>query len=95
MPQTASAKKALRVSERRRAINDHWRGKLHATERKFKKALTGKNADEASALFVQLQSTLDRMARRHILHRNTAARTKSRFAAKITALSLQANKGTS
>lgn len=89
MPQTASAKKALRVSERRRAINDHWRRKLHATERKFTKALVAQSAEQARALFVRLQSTLDRMARRHILHRNTAARTKARLAAKVDALSPQ------
>lgn len=86
MPQTASAKKALRVSERRRAINDHWRTKLRFTERKFLKALDAKNSAEARALFLSLQSTVDRMARRHILHRNTAARKKSRFAATLTRL---------
>lgn len=83
MPQTASAKKALRVSERRRAINDRWRGKLRATERKFKKALSDKHADQARVLYLELQSTLDRMARRHIVHKNTAARTKSRFASAL------------
>lgn len=89
MPQTSSAKKALRVSARRRVINDRWRSKLRATERKFKVALSEKNAEQARVLYVQLQSTLDRMARRHILHRNTAARTKSRLAAKIAALPVQ------
>lgn len=86
MPQTASAKKALRVSERRRIINDHWRTKLRFTERKFLKAVSAKSGAEARTLFLSLQSTVDRMARRHILHRNTAARKKSRFAAKLARL---------
>lgn len=86
MPQTPSAKKALRVSERRRAINDRWRRMLRATERKFSKSLEAKNVAETQTLHRKLQSTLDRMARRHILHQNTAARTKSRLAAKLARL---------
>ncbi len=83
MPQTQSAKKALRVSARRQAINDRWRSKLHRMERTLAKALTAKNTQELATLAVTLQSTVDRMARRHILHRNTAARIKSRLAAKL------------
>lgn len=84
MPQTASAKKALRVSLRRRSINDRWRSKLRSLERTFRKAVTGKQREEAQRLYRELQSTLDRMARRNIVHRNTVARTKSRFATTLT-----------
>ena len=85
MPQTTSAAKALRGSKRRRANNDRWRLKFRALERKFRRALAegpstrGEAADDAGTLYLQLQSTLDRMARRDILHRNTAARRKSRL----------------
>lgn len=83
MPQTASAKKALRVSIRRRAVNDRWRDTFRSLERKFRHAVTEKKPDEARSLYQELQSTLDRMARRHIVHRNTAARRKSRLSAKL------------
>lgn len=83
MSQTTAATKALRVSDRRRAINDRWRAQFRTLERKFKKALAGQAAQDTQTLFVQLQSTLDRMARRDILHRNTAARKKSRLAAQL------------
>lgn len=86
MPQTQSAKKALRVSERRRAINDRWRRLLRATERKFRKSLENQNVAAARTLHTKLQSTLDRMARRRILHRNSTARAKSRLAAKLARL---------
>lgn len=86
MPQTAAAKKALRVAARRRAINDRWRTAFHVLERKFRKAVGEKNAETARSVYGELQSTVDRMARRHILHRNTAARVKSRAAAKIAGL---------
>lgn len=84
MPQTSAAKGALRQSERRRAINDRWRSKLRSIERQLKRAFAEQNAENARTLYVQLQSTVDRMARRHILHRNTAARVKSRFVAKLS-----------
>ncbi len=83
MPQTGAAKKALRVSRRRRTINDRWRNTLRSLERKFRQAMTGKKSDEAHALYGKLQSTIDRMARRHIVHRNTAARTKSRLSVRL------------
>lgn len=83
MPQTASAKKALRASLRRRATNDRWRDTLRSLERKFRSAVTAKKSDEAQSLYRELQSTLDRMARRHILHRNTASRTKAQSATKL------------
>ncbi len=86
MPQTTSAKKALRVATRRRAINDRWRSSFRNLERKFKKALSEKQLEEARTLSVKLQSTVDRMARRHIVHRNTAARIKSRASARVAAL---------
>lgn len=90
MPQTSSAKKALRVSARRRVINDRWREKLRTLERTFKKALAAKQADEARSVLTKVQSVVDRMARRHIVHKNTAARKKSRFAALLKNLSASA-----
>lgn len=90
MPQTSSAKKALRVSARRRVINDRWREKLRTLERTFKKALAAKKADEARSVLTKVQSVVDRMARRHIVHKNTAARKKSRFAALLKNLSASA-----
>lgn len=86
MPQTSSAKKALRVSARRRAINDRWRTAFHNLERRFKRALAEKKVEEARALSVKLQSTVARMARRHILHANTTARITSRAAAALRRL---------
>lgn len=83
MPQTAAAKKALRVSRRRRAINDRWRKTLRSLQRKFRQAMTEKKSDEARTLYGELQSTIDRMAQRHIVHRNTAARAKSRLSARL------------
>lgn len=86
MPQTSSAKKALRVSGRRRIINDRWRAKLRNLERMFKRALAAKKTDEVRSTLYRLQSTLDRMAQRHIVHKNTAARKKSRLSAALRKL---------
>lgn len=87
MPQTTAAKGALRQSRRRRVINDRWRDRLTFLKRKFSHALESQQADQVRTLYTELQSTIDRMARRNILHRNTAARYKSRFAARAARLS--------
>lgn len=86
MPQTASAKKALRASARRRAANDRWRAALRALRVTFARRVTERNLEEARATYHKLQSTIDRMARRHILHQNTAARITSRTAAALRRL---------
>lgn len=80
MPHMKAAKKALRASERRQIMHDRWRLRLHDLKRTFTKSLAAHRMDEARTTLVRVQSTLDRMARRHIIHKNTAARQKSRLA---------------
>jgi len=80
MPNTDAARKAIRTSARKGARNTHWRYRIENLQRKFRKAVSAKNATEANALFRDLQKTVDAAAQRHIIHRNTAARTKSRLA---------------
>lgn len=86
MPQTQSAKKALRASKNRRLINDRWRKKVRAALHAVQKAITTKDKKAAAATYLKLQSTLDRAARRNIIHKNKAARQKSRLQKSITSL---------
>lgn len=73
MPITKSAKKALRVSERRREINTRVRSTLKSTLKTF---LAAPSADKLSEAF----SRIDRAVKGKVMHRNTAARRKSRLA---------------
>jgi small subunit ribosomal protein S20 len=81
MPVTKSAKRALRVAHRRHAEN-------LLTKDMYKKAVkTARKAVEAGAanvgeLFSKAQSALDTAAKSKTIHRNKAARLKSRLAKK-------------
>lgn len=86
MPQTQSAKKALRASKNKRVINDRWRKKLRAALRTVQEAITAKDKKAAATAYHKAQSTLDRAARHNIIHKNKAARQKSRLLKAITSL---------
>lgn len=79
MPQLTAAKKALRVSARKRIQNDWWRDRLRHGIRSLKNTITAGQKKEAAALLLEVQSLLDRSARRHIIHPNKAAHQKAQF----------------
>ena len=80
MPITTSAKKALRQAERRRARNLIRKEAIVSVERKIKKLITAGKKTEAQALLPRAYKAIDKAAKRNILHKNTAARQKSRLA---------------
>jgi small subunit ribosomal protein S20 len=73
MPITASAKKALRQDRRRAIINKRIKRKIKETLKKARQKPTKKTLAEAA-------SALDRAAKKKIIHKNKAARLKSRLA---------------
>lgn len=79
MPNTESAKKRVRQSAKRRALNN-WRKRRVKTQIKaFEAAITAKNLDQAETEFRKVQAVLDRIVCTGTIHRNTAARRKSRL----------------
>jgi ribosomal protein S20 len=86
MPQTSAAKKALRVSDRRRVINDRWRRQLRESLHDMTNALKGGDAKVAQEAFVKTQKMIDRAAKHNILNSRTAARKKSRLQQAVTKL---------
>lgn len=72
MPITQSAKKALRVSEKKRAHNI-------VLENKFKKILKGAKKENLS----EVCSVIDKTAKNHIISKGKAARLKSRLTRKL------------
>ena len=86
MPQLKSAKKALVVSERKRKINDRWRRQLRDAVTALKKKLAETDETGAKEAFSTVERTLDRAARRNIIHANKAARQKSRFRKALNAI---------
>lgn len=79
MPRIKSAKKRMRQAKRATIQNRGQRSQLRTAVKKVRSA-TGEEATKAYAEAVKL---LDRAGRKNLIHRNTAARQKSRLAKAI------------
>jgi small subunit ribosomal protein S20 len=79
-----SALKANRQNIKRRAHNRELRAKLRTGLKSIRKSLDAKDVAGAKKALTSLQSLVDKMATKGIIHKNTASRYKSRLAAKIS-----------
>jgi small subunit ribosomal protein S20 len=79
MPNTASAKKEQRKNAKRRLLNRSQRSALRTAVKKARTAVETGAADAEQALR-QAVKKLDQAAGKHLIHKNAAARTKSRLA---------------
>ncbi|MEM9826320.1 MAG: 30S ribosomal protein S20 [Planctomycetota bacterium] len=79
MPNTASAKKRLRQNETRRLRNRSQRSSLRTQLRRVRDAVTAGDKDKAQSELRLAQKRLDQAAAKKLIHRNVAARTKSRL----------------
>jgi len=82
---TKSAEKAARQAIKHRAANVALRSKLRTAIRKATDVATSGKPDEARAALKTAQPTIDSMVSKGLIHRNKAARHKSRLAAKAKA----------
>lgn len=78
MPNHKSAEKRVRQNEKRRDVNRSNRTRLRTSIKKLRVALTG-NAEELQTLLPATISTIDKAVQKGVLHRNAAARHKSRL----------------
>jgi small subunit ribosomal protein S20 len=79
MPNHKSAEKRMRQNEKRRDVNRSNRGRLRTSIRKLRTALTAGDATSAQELLSATVSTIDKAVQKGVLHRNAAARYKSRL----------------
>ena len=86
MANTAQARKRARQAEKRRQHNTPLRSALRTVIKKVRKAIEGGDKAAAQATFHAATSVMDRIADKKIVHKNTAARHKSRLAKRIKAL---------
>jgi small subunit ribosomal protein S20 len=84
MPNHKSAEKRVRQSERRRLINRNNRTKLRTSIKKLRTALEGSDAKVAGGLLPLTVSEIDKAVKKGALHRNAAARHKSRLTIRVT-----------
>lgn len=74
-----AAEKALRKSEQRRLHNLKRKEGIRQVMRQIRKHLSAGQREEAKALLPQLAKVADKAAARGTIHKNKAARLKSRF----------------
>lgn len=79
-----SALKANRQNIKRRDHNRALRAKLRTGLKSIRKSLDGKDIEAAKTALHSLQSLVDKMATKGIIHKNTASRYKSRLAARVS-----------
>lgn len=86
MANSKSAEKRIRVSERRRQRNRPFRSSARTLVKKAELAITAGDQGAAGEAVLMASRTLDRVASKGIIHRNNAARRKSRLLKKFNAL---------
>ncbi|MCL5975657.1 MULTISPECIES: 30S ribosomal protein S20 [unclassified Methylophaga] len=79
MANSAQAKKRARQAEVSRQLNASQRSAMRTKVKAIRKAIIAGDKEQAVAAFKAAVPVLDRMARKGIIHKNTAARGKSRL----------------
>lgn len=86
MANTIKAKKRAIQSEKRRQHNTSLRSMYRTFIKKVEAAIIAKNKDNAVTAFKNAVPVIDKMVSKGIIHKNKAARHKSRLTAKIKAI---------
>ena len=98
MPIIQSAKKQLRQNKKRNARNTHFKKLFTEARVAFEKAVKAGDAKTAKTLYINttdkdgkttksgLQSLIDKLAKKNILHPNNASRKKAKYAGMIKSL---------
>lgn len=87
MANTAQARKRARQAVKQNAHNSSQRSTLRTAVKAVRKAIEAGDKTAAAEVFLKSVSTIDRIADKKIIHKNKAARHKSRLTAAIKALS--------
>ncbi|OGA34319.1 MAG: 30S ribosomal protein S20 [Betaproteobacteria bacterium RIFCSPLOWO2_12_FULL_64_23] len=86
MANTDSARKRSRQAEKQRRHNSGLRSTLRSALRDVNKAIVAGDKDVAKKALNRSSGIVDRIADKKIIHKNKAARHKSRLAAAIKAM---------
>lgn len=87
MANTAQTRKRARQSEKRRQLNAPLRTMVRSAMKRVTKAVAAGDKATAETVYRESTSVVDRIAdKKRIIHKNKAARFKSRLAAHIKAM---------
>ena len=83
MPQIKSNIKTMEKDAARHAAKSRVKSSVHTAIRRTTEAIATGDADAVKKAYDKASSVIDSAARKGVLHKNTAARKKSRLAAKV------------
>lgn len=86
MPNKKSAAKRVLIAEKNRLYNRYWKTRCKTAAKNFLTAVEGNDKELATQRLNEAQSVLDKAVVKGVIHRNTAARRKSKMALKAAAL---------
>ncbi|MGD9647495.1 MAG: 30S ribosomal protein S20 [Pirellulales bacterium] len=89
MPNTKSAKKRLRQSLDRRARNRAAKSNLRSLVKKVRAAVKEADGPAAAEALKAAQARFDKAAAHGVIHKNAAARVKSRLTAAVKGIGVQ------
>ncbi|TDX51082.1 30S ribosomal protein S20 [Orenia marismortui] len=79
MANSKSAKKRIRVSEKRTAINKNRKSQLKTAVKRFEEAVEAGNVEAAKEKLNTAKKIIDKTAAKGTIHKNNAARKKSKL----------------
>ena len=82
MPNHKSAEKRVRQSEKRRVINRSNRSKVRTYIKKLRAALDSGKSEDVQNVLPEVMSVIDKSVQKGVMHKNAAARYKSRLTVK-------------
>ena len=89
MPNHKSAEKRVRQTVKRHAVNRNNQSRLRTQIKKLRAALASADVQQSTELLSPTIATIDKAVNKGILHKNTAARYKSRLTRHVNSLPQQ------
>ncbi|MGI6557686.1 MAG: 30S ribosomal protein S20 [Limnochordia bacterium] len=86
MPKVSSAAKRVRVTEKRTLRNRQVKSAMRTAIRKYLQAIEAGSREEAEQSLRKAISQIDRAASKGVIHKNQAARRKSRLSKRLASL---------
>lgn len=86
MANSAQARKRARQAVALNHHNSSMRSMMRTSIKRVRQAIEAGDKEAANASFIKASSALDRVADKNLIHKNKAARHKSRLAAAIKAI---------
>lgn len=85
MPNIKASIRSVKTDAERRARNFPVKTAIRSVSRKVLEAVEAGKADEAKTLLTEASSIIDKAVAKGVIHKNAAARKKSRLALKLNA----------